>query len=902
MIQFGFVATPSASVKLFTFTGNDLTGPVTVAATGSFTVSKDNVAFAPSVSYTQLEANNISKTVYVRFMPPVNGQDFIGSATVSTTGVADTLISLKGTSIDPINTLEVVNWNVEWFGSTTLGPSNDAQQEANVTTIVNNIGADLYGLLEVVSEARLINVVSQMPGYSYVISNFGSHTNTSANPVGNLAEAQKLAFIYKTSLFSNISVAPLLSQGINSAADITNPAYNYFASGRFPFMMKADVTLNGVTKTVRFVLIHAKANTSPTAVSYARRKAGSDTLHFTLNALYPNDNIVLLGDFNDDLDQSITAGFTTTSYSAFTTDNTHFFSPTLALSLAGLRSTVSYNDVIDHVELSNEMQCNYMPATANILSDVTSLVANYGTTTTDHYPVFTRYAFTTGPAATINYPGATYCQNAGTANVTFAGSAGGTYSSTPGLSINSTSGNINLLTSTPGTYTITYTIAATSCNPVYTTTATINITPAPIATISYNGSPYCQGAGIATVNIIGNTSGIFASTTGLTINTITGVITLGTSAPGTYTVTYTIAAGGGCAAVSTTASVTVSTTFFATISYPGTPYCPGTGTVPVTRTGSPGGIYSSTAGLTINPSTGTISLGTSSPETYIINYLIPATVGCGAFTATTTITINTLSIAPTGASASPTSLCGAGTVNLSVIAPTGSLGTGSSFKWYTGSCGGTLIGTGPSLSNVALAGTTIYYVRAEGSCNTTTCASITVMVNVASTVSISASPYTSLLPGLTTTLTATVTPPTSGNSLIWYRNGIVVQGATNETLNVSVDGLGSYYARTTTIDNCTATSNTIILHDSISDKLFITPNPNNGLFKVRYSSVYGPTVRRILTIYDNKGARVYLNTFSVISPYNSMDVDIRKEGRGLYFIIVSDANGNKLTEGKVNIL
>jgi hypothetical protein len=49
--------------------------------------------------------------------------------------------------------------------------------------------------------------------------------------------------------------------------------------------------------------------------------------------------------------------------------------------------------MIDHVEISNEMQANFMLNTASVLTDVTSLVTNYGSTTTDHYPVFTRYAF-----------------------------------------------------------------------------------------------------------------------------------------------------------------------------------------------------------------------------------------------------------------------------------------------------------------------------------------------------------------------------------------------------------------------------------------------------------------------------------------------------------------------------
>ena len=226
-----------------------------------------------------------------------------------------------------------------------------------------------------------------------MLCDFGSYANPFAPGAGPLANAQKQALVYKTSVVTVTGSEALLANGVNTMADLTNPAYNYFSSGRYPFMVTADVNLGGIIKQVRFVIIHAKANTSPTTPSYNRRKAGSDTLNFTLNNLYPNDNIILLGDFNDDLDQSITAGFTTTSYSTFVNDPTHFFAPTLALSNAGFRSTVKYNDMIDHVELSNEMQQFYMSNTASVLTGVTSLVSSYGSTTTDHYPIFTRYAF-----------------------------------------------------------------------------------------------------------------------------------------------------------------------------------------------------------------------------------------------------------------------------------------------------------------------------------------------------------------------------------------------------------------------------------------------------------------------------------------------------------------------------
>lgn len=417
-VQFTYVAAGSTADKTFTFIGNDLTDNVTLNATGDFLLSKDGTAFSTSLLYTQAEASDLTKTVTVRFSPTQNNLDFSGSITVTTSSLSEA-INLKGTSIDPVTTLEVVNWNIEWFGSTTFGPTNENLQEQNIKTILQNLNADVYALAEVVSETRLANVVSQMPGYSYVISNYGSHTNPNSSTPSPLAEAQKLAFVYKTALFSNVTTTALLSAGINTAADIANPAYSYWASGRFPFMMSADVTLNCVTKNVKFIVVHAKANTAPTAGSYTRRKNGADTLHYTLQQNYANDNIIILGDYNDDLDQSITDGFTITSWNSFTNDTENFEPVTLPLSLAGKKSTVSYNDVIDHVTISNDFEPYYLNATASVLTDVTGLVSNYGSTTTDHYPVFTRYRFSNNTA-----PAVTSC----TTDVTFCASATNTYS------------------------------------------------------------------------------------------------------------------------------------------------------------------------------------------------------------------------------------------------------------------------------------------------------------------------------------------------------------------------------------------------------------------------------------------------------------------------------------------
>lgn len=361
-IQFGFAPSGGTVDKSFRVIGNDLTHDLKIQPVSG---SPFSISLLPAGPFTDLITldkatyNNVPTTIYVRFAPQSINQNFNKYLGIWSPGssvyISDTVF-LKGTSIDPVNTLEIVNWNLEWFGSTANGPTNKAQQEANVQTILQNIGADIYGLVEVVDEAALARVVGNMPGYSYIISDYGSHTNPYESNPGPLSAAQKEAFVYKTSMFSNITTAPLVTEGVNTPEDLNNPAFNWFASGRYPFMMKADVTLNGLPKTMRFVLLHGKADTDNG--SYIRRKNGSDTLKFTLNNLYPNDNIIVFGDINDDLDSTISEQINPriTSYIAFRADTvTTFTAPTLALSIAGKKSTVGYNDMIDHVIVSNEV-------------------------------------------------------------------------------------------------------------------------------------------------------------------------------------------------------------------------------------------------------------------------------------------------------------------------------------------------------------------------------------------------------------------------------------------------------------------------------------------------------------------------------------------------------------------
>lgn len=247
------------------------------------------------------------------------------------------------------------------------------------------------------------------------------------------------------------------------------------------------------------------------------------------------------------------------------------------------------------------------------------------------------------PDASFSYSGSPYCKGSGNAVVTLgAGSSAGIFSIPSGLSISSTTGTVNLVTSTAGTYTVTNTITAAGGCPDVTATAGITITAPDVADFSYTGTPYCQVAGSASPAFTGGgKAGVFTAT-GLTLNAATGVVNLTASTPGTYTVTNTIAASGSCPQVKATASIAItSSNPKADFSYTGSPYCQSTGSaaVALNPSATAGAFSSTSADLSINGTNGTVNLTASKPGSYTVTNTIVAAGGCGSATASAPIVV-----------------------------------------------------------------------------------------------------------------------------------------------------------------------------------------------------------------------------------------------------------------------
>ncbi|MBK8610860.1 MAG: T9SS type A sorting domain-containing protein [Chitinophagaceae bacterium] len=226
---------------------------------------------------------------------------------------------------------------------------------------------------------------------------------------------------------------------------------------------------------------------------------------------------------------------------------------------------------------------------------------------------------------------------------------------------------------------------------------------------------------------------------------------------------------------------------------------------------------------------------------------------------------------------------------------------------YSGATTATLTITAPP---VTLNGN-FYRVVITGAapCAAATSNAVRLTVNPLPVITLTASPYTSLFPGLRTTLSATVTP-NAASTYNWIRDGVtlvagsqgVLSGIGTANLEIDVDGMGVYTLNVTDVNGCNNTSNSVTIKDSVSAKCFLYPNPTDGKFEVRYYSVANNTnLPRYLNVYNTIGNRVLSQEYRIGRPYDRMVVDMRNQGKGVYFVEVADVNGNRLTVCKVVI-
>lgn len=175
-------------------------------------------------------------------------------------------------------------------------------------------------------------------------------------------------------------------------------------------------------------------------------------------------------------------------------------------------------------------------------------------------------------------------------------------------------------------------------------------------------------------------------------------------------------------------------------------------------------------------------------------------------------------------------------------------------------------------------------------------------VNARPTVTLSAAPYTSLLPGQTTTISADIQPSAAGFNISWFLNGTQVPGASTATYTTGVEGIGDYKV---TILNpttgCNNESQVLSITATPSTSLFVFPSPNDGQFKISYYNSAGTATQQTVRIFDANGKLVYSAKMAVNGQYTIHPINIRGSARGVYVVVIGDANGKRLAKEKVLI-
>lgn len=304
-----------------------------------------------------------------------------------------------------------------------------------------------------------------------------------------------------------------------------------------------------------------------------------------------------------------------------------------------------------------------------------------------------------------------------------------------------------------------------------------------------------------------------------------------------------------------------------------TTFCSGT---TVLLTANAGTNYSWSNGAT----TGSILVSTSG------NYTVTLTNnGCVSTSTPVVVTVNPLPASNVTAGG-PLAFCQGSTVVLS--APAGN----TQYSWSNGA-------TTPSIT-VSNSGTFTVMVTNSFGC-TSTSTTTQVLVSPNPVVTLLAAPYQNLFPGLTTNLTAQVTP-TGSYSYSWYRNGILIPGITANALNnVDLSQLGSYSVRVANQTGlpCSNVSNLVNIGDSATQRLFILPNPSTGQYEVAFYSA--GVEQYTLSVYDGRGALAFRRSYAISGAYQRMAVDMRTQASGIYQLVLTDKSGKRLANGKVLI-
>lgn len=255
--------------------------------------------------------------------------------------------------------------------------------------------------------------------------------------------------------------------------------------------------------------------------------------------------------------------------------------------------------------------------------------------------------------------------------------------------------------------------------------------------------------------------------------------------------------------------------------------------------------------------------------------------GCAGQPITYTITVSSLSVAPVSIN-NPKPIVCANDAFATLSLNGGALGSGAEWKWYADSLNTVSIGSSATLSNIPVAKTTTYFVRAEGTCNNTAAASV--VVQRANLVSHVRQHWSDVL----------LFDNSSKNFVAWqwYKNGVAVNGATLQQYSESSALVGTYYVIATDKNGVkTITCPLTITAGSFTGlQISLFPNPVDIGSNVKISTSFTANELEGASIIITDLYGQVLRQLTQVTPVTSIQAPA---ATGMYIVTLTLQNGKK---------
>lgn len=332
-------------------------------------VDENDVVFPIRIdAATEIASNTLSIPVgFVNLIGVVS--QFQGTYQILPRISADVGIThVENDTVSRNRTIDIASWNLNWYGSsdTSKGPIDKDRQQSGIRRVLDSMNVDLIAVQEVLSQESLAVLTDSLDG---------EYSNLFAI---DISSSQKMAYLYNTATITPESYGLAVNGGSKA-----------WAGGRFPFRFTFTITIDGTAQRLVVFNIHAKATDSATAMEdYSRRKTDAETFHTYLADFYSDANVIVTGDFNDNLLGSVVDTVLDSPYLSFLTDTASWKSTTYALEQSGLATYIGgFRSFIDHFLISNELaQSEYR----TYIESPQAYLSSYSSTVSDHLPVTMR--------------------------------------------------------------------------------------------------------------------------------------------------------------------------------------------------------------------------------------------------------------------------------------------------------------------------------------------------------------------------------------------------------------------------------------------------------------------------------------------------------------------------------